>query len=260
MSSLPQAALALLLTLGVAPPKEKPSAETPAARLRLALDQTVDLEIVDQPLELAIKQMSDQTKVNFVLDRTASVLLMQQGDVTQQQIVNLQAHKIKLRSALRNLLAPLNMTHVILGDTVLITGEDMAVVRQLRQRVSFDFEGVPLAEAVRQLARETATNVIVDSKVGKAAETPVSLQLDDVPFETAVRLLAEAAGLKPVRMANVLYVTTKGNAQELRSETDLIQPGRQAEGIQDMLGRFNLGGLIPGGGAPLVPPPPAPIP
>ena len=50
----------------------------------------------------------------------------------------------------------------------------------------------------------------------------MSLQLDDVPLETAVRLLAENAGLKPVRIGNVVLVTTKAHATELRNEPELV--------------------------------------
>ena len=43
------------------------------------------------------------------------------------------------------------------------------------------------ARALKQIARETATNLVVDARVSKDAQTPVSLQMEDVPLETAVR-------------------------------------------------------------------------
>jgi hypothetical protein len=46
----------------------------------------------------------------------------------------------------------------------------------------------------------------------------VTLQLEDVPLETAVRLLADLAGLKPVRLDNVLFVTTEERADKLRPD------------------------------------------
>ncbi len=52
----------------------------------------------------------------------------------------------------------------------------------------------------------------------------MTLHLEDVPLETAVRLLSEMAGLKPVRVGNVLFVTSKDNAAELRQDPDLSQP------------------------------------
>ena len=46
----------------------------------------------------------------------------------------------------------------------------------------------------------------------------MTLQLEDVPLETAVRLLARLAGLKPVRLDNVLFVTTEERADKLRPD------------------------------------------
>ena len=45
----------------------------------------------------------------------------------------------------------------------------------------------------------------------------MSLQLEDVPLETTVRLLVEMAGLKPVRVGNALFVTKKEVAAEMRT-------------------------------------------
>ena len=43
------------------------------------------------------------------------------------------------------------------------------------------------------------------------------MQLQDVTFETAVVLLAETAGLKPVRVGNVVFLTTKEHAKAMFS-------------------------------------------
>jgi hypothetical protein len=113
------------------------------------------------------------------------------------------------------------LTYAIVGDSVVVTTEDMAVYRQLKQRVNVDLDRVQAAVALKQLARETATNLLVDARAQKDAQNAVSLQIEDVPLETAVRLISEMAGLKPVRMGNVVLVTTRAHALELRSEPDL---------------------------------------
>ena len=97
--------------------------------------------------------------------------------------------------------------------------------KQMRQRVSLDFEKEELSSALKKLARETATNMLVDTRAAKEAKLEVTLQMDDVPLETAVRLMSEMAGLKPVRVGNVLFITTKPSANELRADPDLVQPG-----------------------------------
>jgi type II secretory pathway component HofQ len=83
---------------------------------------------------------------------------------------------------------------------------------------------VELASALRQVAHDAGVNVILDTRVDKDLSSKVTLQLEDVPLETAVRLLSEMANLKPVRVGNVLFVTSKENANELRQDPELTQP------------------------------------
>src|SRR5260370_8708625 len=79
--------------------------------------------------------------------------------------------------------------------------------------------------ALKDLHKEKVTNLLIDKKVAKEAKAEVSLQFEDVPYETVVRLLCEQAGLKPVRLGNVLYITSSAIAKELRSEPDLAPSG-----------------------------------
>jgi hypothetical protein len=228
--------------------------ESPAEKLRKALDQPRDLQIAEAPLPTVVSQLREQTRINFVLDSTT---LLTMGIDPNQWTVGLRLQNTRLRVGLRTMLNPYHLSCVIVGDAALITTEDMAVSRQLRQRVSLDLDQVPLSRALRQLARETATNVLVDAKVHKESETPLTLQLDDVPLETAVRLMAEMVGLKPVRLGNVLYVTSKASAAELRSDPDLAPNPGGAPGMPGQPGGFVL---PPGVGGVLPPPPEVPAP
>jgi hypothetical protein len=211
-------------------PADKPDAVNPADKVRKELDRVITIDFDQQPLHLAINQLHEQTKVNFVLDRFT---LGQMNVDPEQTTVSLRLKDVKLRSALRTLLTPYNLSFAIVGDTVLISSEDMAMFRQMRQRVNVDLEKVEFARALRQIARETATNLVVDARVGKDAQAAVSLQMEDVPLETAVRLMAEMVNLKPVRVGNALFVTSKANAAEMRADPDLApmpQPGQPNPG------------------------------
>jgi hypothetical protein len=159
---------------------------------------------------------------------------------------------------------------VILGDTVLVTSPELAIHRQMTQPVSMNLDQVQVATVLKQLAKDTATNLVLDPRKAKEAQVPLSLQLDDVPLETAVRLVAEVAGLKPVRMGNVIFVTTKDRATELRADPELsptpAPPGYFAgAGIAVaappmMRPGPPIGGFPPPAGAaprPVAPPPPA---
>jgi hypothetical protein len=238
------------------PAEPRPRADSPAERVRHALDQVADsVEIIDQPLELAVAQVHEQTKVNFVLDR----LTIQQMSIDPSSAaVNLRLQNVKWKTALRTLLGQYNLSYAIVGETVIITSEEQAMLRQMRQRVSVDLDRVQMGAALKQLAKDTSTNLIVDARALKEAQTPVTLQLEDVPLETAVRLVAEMAGLKPVRVGNVLFVTTKANAAEMRADTDLVPPMAPGQPMVENAVQAIIGGPVPMAIPAAAPPPPAP--
>jgi hypothetical protein len=228
------AALAVVWTL--APSRGAPVGEekksdkgtaTTAEKLRKELSKPVSLEIDEQPLNLAINQLKEQTKINFILDRVTLAAL---GMDVEQIAVKMKLKDVKLRSALRTLLSPYNLSYAIIDDTIFISTEDVAIQRQMRQRVSIDLQEVEFAKALKQLARETGTNLVIDGRVKKEAAAAVTLELDDVPLETAVRLMAESVNLKPVRVGNVLYVCSKTIAAELRADPDLNPPAMPMPG------------------------------
>src|SRR5262249_38854095 len=87
------------------------------------------------------------------------------------------------------------------------------------------YEKAPLAEALKELADSSNFNVVLDECVGDKVKVPVSARLANVPLDTAVRMLADMADLKPVLMDNTLYVTTRENAELLQKE--LPKPRKQ---------------------------------
>ena len=86
----------------------------------------------------------------------------------------------------------------------------------MAQHVSVHLDKMRLADALKQLAGEAGVNLPLDPRAENEAAAKVSLDADDMPLETAVRLLSEMAGLKSVRVANALFVTKKEVAAELR--------------------------------------------
>jgi hypothetical protein len=93
-----------------------------------------------------------------------------------------------------------------------------------------NFENKPLDQALKQLAEDTDANILLDeSRADQKARTPVTARLADVPLDTAVRLLADLAGLKVVELDGVYYVTTKENAETLRKEQERPRPAKAAE-------------------------------
>lgn len=237
--------------------EENKNANTVEA-IRKALDQPITVDFGGTSLEDVIQHLREKTKIHFVLDQIAA----QSGDVMVNPNPNaanvvLKSNGKKVRQALQQVLNPYNLTYVILGDSVLITTDELAVQRQMRQRVTVNVDEVALNKALRELARTHGVSLIIDPRVAKEAQGKVSLQLEDTTLETGVRLLAEFGGLKAVRVGNVLLVTTEEKAEKLRRE-EMANMGR--DGLPVPL----IDRVMPGGGGPAPPgvvlpqPPPPP--
>ncbi len=89
----------------------------------------------------------------------------------------------------------------------------------------------------------------------------ITLQLEDVPLETAVRIMAESVNLRPVRVGNVLFVCSKTIATELKGDPDInpqpVGPRMTPDGLMMGPGAA-VGGFIgggPGGPVPAIAPP-----
>lgn len=194
--------------------------ETPAEQTKKALEQIVFLDLDHHPLSEVIRLLKDQSGVRIVLDRQG---LSQIGINPDDTIVSTQL-TMKLGSCLRQILSQHNLDYAIIGDMVFITTEDLAVRRQMQQPISVRFDGLQLTAALDQLARETATNLVLDNLAHSFANSPVTLTVDEAPLEVITKLLAHQVGLTQTRVGNVLMVTTKDNAVELRDDFESPRP------------------------------------
>jgi type II secretory pathway component HofQ len=204
---------------------------SPAERIKRILDQPMTLDYSGGTLHNVVQHLKEKTKINFVLDMFA---LQQSGLAAEENNGNglpggatLKCDRnTKLRTAIQRTLNAYNLTFVILEDSVLITTDEIGLNRQMRQRLSVNLTNVPFSTALKDLARSTALNLIIDPRLGREADAKVSLQLDDATLETTVRLLAEMANLKSVRMGNVLFITNESRAEKLRrEEPPVVIPG-----------------------------------
>jgi hypothetical protein len=245
-------------------PKDEKSAKgdrnlTPVERIRQTLDQPITLDFSGQSLEEALQHLREKTNLEFNLDQVALAVMGININDNGGQPVMLKSTGGKLSTALRKLLSSHQLTYVVFEDSILITTNELATHRQLRQRISLDVNDVPLAKALRELARNYAFNLVIDPKVGKQSQASVSLSLDGAGLETSVRLLAEMAGLKAVRMDNVLFVTTEERAEKIRKEEkDMVPNPLDDPNVIPGLPKAALGGVLNLGGVPLLRVVPAP--
>jgi hypothetical protein len=214
--------LAVILLAGAAPaptPTRSGASDAPADAARKALDQVMAVEFAETSLPGALAQLGELAKVHIVLDRSS---IQQLGMDPNEMPVTARLKDVRLRAGLRTVLAQYNLGYAAVGDTIIVTTEDVAQQRLLRQSVDVDVAGQPLADELKRLARVTGVNLVIDPRQVKVAQATVTLRLDDVPLETAVRLLSELGGLKPVRMGTVVFVTSEERADKLKADGDLM--------------------------------------
>jgi hypothetical protein len=228
---------------------------------RRALDEVVDLNYQGRSLNDVVADMKDKLKVPVAIDP----LIYQFGFDPTQPTITLNVKQVKFRDGIKAALSPFNLRFGFTREGVLISTEDGLIARQLRQRVTVDCDGTAFTDAVKVLAADTGANIVVDPRLKDKAKVPVILKLEDVPLETAIRLLAEVADLRAIRMNNVLFVTSNERAEKLRADADGPVPSPQANpGIQNQILQGMIGGFgIVGGGAigvPAVAPPAPPAP
>ena len=209
------------------------------------------------------------TKLNIVLEQNAQMnpfgFPFGNPPAIQPAAVEIKSNNAKLQIALKNLLSSQGLTYVILENSLLITTEDQAVTKQMTQRINVKISDVPLQKALKDLMRGTPVNLVLDPRIVKDAQNAVSLDVEGVTVETAVRLLAEMGGLKSVRVDNVLFVTNEARAEKMRQEQPPLQPApANRQQFPNMFGGPGIGiGIAPAPPPAVRPPavvPPAPPP
>lgn len=95
------------------------------------------------------------------------------------------------------------------------------------------FEETALAKILPRLAETSGYTIMADPKAGDKLQTKITAQLNNVPIDTAVRLLADMSGMSMVRLDNVFYVTTADNAQKLSEERAKIDADKPAKSLEN---------------------------
>jgi hypothetical protein len=237
------------------------TSSTSIDKIKQGLDKAITVDFTGQSIEDILNHVRDRSGVPISIDDQSLGMggmnfLRPDGQPMQFQI---KATNEKTSTVLRKFLNTYRLSYVIFENSVLVTTDEMAVMRQMRQRVSVNLEDVPANKAIRDLAKNHGINLVIDPKVATQADARVSLQVDNTGIETAVRLLAELASLKAVRMGNVMFVTSEEKAKKIRDEEqhqfdNPLNPNLPGGGGPPAIGFGGaFGGLVmPRGGPPAI--------
>jgi type II secretory pathway component GspD/PulD (secretin) len=230
-------------------------------KLRAGLDKAITVDFNGATMEAVVKHICEKAGLPVEFDPNfppqMPIGFNGPGNDPQFQI---KAKDEKASQVLRRFLKAYHFTYVQCDGVILVTSEELAVHRQYQQRVSVDVDDVPLKKAVRELAKSHGINLVIDPILGNDAEKKVTLQLEDTGLETALRLLAEMASLKAVRMGNVMFVTNEKKAKDIRKEERQLNDNSNVPPTYYPPPGVVQGFALPGRAAPALPPQAAPVP
>jgi hypothetical protein len=81
--------------------------------------------------------------------------------------------------------------------------------------ITATFKDMPLAEAIKSVSARSGRSVVLASDVGDKAKANISVSFANVPFESAVSGLADAAGLRAFRSGALVVVVSAERAKTI---------------------------------------------
>jgi RNA polymerase sigma factor (sigma-70 family) len=223
----------------VQPNPNIPAQDDVASRLRQQLSQEIDYQGIEDA-RATLSDLLDQLskRYNLTFDINEKAFEMDNfPDVARTEVCNpkpLPPMRTTLSTVLHKILQRLpatsGATYLLRRDRIEITTElfvraelGIPANRPLLPLVWDTLEDIPIAVALHQFANRTGYNIVVDPRIAEKLRTSTGIvELNNVPVDTAVRLVANMAGLSVVRLDNVLYVTTADNSRHLREEQTQI--------------------------------------
>jgi hypothetical protein len=196
--------------------EKRPS--TPGRQLRGKLAQLITLDGFEQntPFKEAMGFLAERYDIPIVFSLELAKV---DKEFENRPIATRKLVGVRLRTIFADLLEQVEADMIQRDGVVLIVPRGQAGADVLlRQRVELNLDKRPLDAALEELVDSTGVNIVIDPRVAEKVKIPLTASLRNVPLETAVRILADMADLKPVLMDNVLYVTSRANAAVLQAE------------------------------------------
>jgi hypothetical protein len=236
------------------------AADRPADSLAAKLQRPTQFPVIEDKnttLQEVLDMVSDRydliVDVNDMAFKAESLNDVASSQVAQEKPLRIKKN-VPLEHALRVILAriPVESTFLVRRNGI----EIMTVSAAGREIWGKDYQGPflplvqntfekqPLEKVLRELAEESEFNIVLDGRVEDKAKVAVSGRFLNTPLDTAVRLLADMADLKPFLVDNVLYVTSKENAAALE-EQELKKVKQAQEMGGNAPARVGLGRFIP---------------
>jgi hypothetical protein len=214
----------------------------PAQEIRDKLSRAVNLpKGIDPntPLKETLEFLGELHDTSIVIDK-AAFRAIGANDIEQLTTGLPRIGGVSFAVVLQQVLSQLepSATYVIRNDHLVVTTSARTCPaqwqhgqRQLVPKVDVQFDRLPLELALRNIAVKTGVNIVLDARAAEKAKAPVTIMLTQAAVDTTVVLLADMADLTALPLESVLYVTTRANADALKSDLekrdlkDRLMPG-----------------------------------
>ncbi|HEY8503850.1 MAG TPA: hypothetical protein VIL46_04670, partial [Gemmataceae bacterium] len=175
------------------------------------------------PLAEVLDIFREETDIEFVFDKVSFRKEDPTRDVSLTPVSLPVLREVRLRTALRLLLEPIDARYLVMPDHILITtaykaareagleGEDD---RGWVELAHLDARGQALEEVFREIGAQTGANVVLDPAFAERGRLRVTVRMYNAAPAPAVRRLAAMAGLGAIEQGNTLYVTSAERARE----------------------------------------------
>lgn len=183
------------------------------------LEKVVSLRLEgDMQLGQAVAAIGESVGIEILIDKRGAFEAI--GDLDEARFSAPNGRR-KVSEHLDRLLAPEGLTLAQVGNGWVVTSEDRAFQLQMKQKLDVDWRDESLQTVLDNLASQKGLNLILDPRQAGVGKRLITLRLKDATLESVLRLAGEVADLKPVKVGNVVFLTTAAGAKTLRSDTGL---------------------------------------
>ena len=220
------------------------------------LSLPVSIEVPQAPLPLLLQILEDATslpgsekdsskKVRILFNETQFKTEAPDTFSLQRLVCIKEPEKlagIPLSSALKMVCEQIDGVYIVTKDQIEIVPasvlrREMGLPendrRNLMPLVHCNFKKMALSKALEELADKHDRSVVLSQQVPeKMASQEITLKLANVPFETALEVLAATVDMKVVPKANVFFFTTKEQAAAMMTEAEQRKPKPAPKAIE----------------------------
>jgi hypothetical protein len=243
-------AVLLIVPAPAAPDKAKPGPTDDAADIADKLLERTDQDREQVSFRTAVEVLQEKLGYTILVDHKRVLAAMGMDGANRQTLeehpITLPAmKKARLGSLLREILDQVGADYYIEADHIRVTDASIKELMtgprrtlpelrpvdegceapqleasiQVRHSpmVTTRFDNLPLADALKVVSLRTGRTVVVNPEAGEKAKAPVTVALTNAPFDTAVAVLAEAAGLRAFRTGNAAVIVTPERATKIEA-------------------------------------------